>query len=188
MDRFKTDVIEALKLDYGKTVKDASVDEIYAAVAKAGINRLGHDYQKKALNADGKKAAYLSAEFLIGRLTYNNLLNMGLLGQFTELMYENGRDPGELEETEDPALGNGGLGRLAACFLDSGATLGYNLNGYGIRYRYGLFKQSIKNGFQTEEPDDWMKDGDPWSERCEEDKVKVKCLIESQSLDDLSMN
>ncbi|MBQ7635931.1 MAG: glycogen/starch/alpha-glucan phosphorylase [Lachnospiraceae bacterium] len=173
MENFKTNVVEALKLDYGKTVKDASVDEIYAAVAKAAVNRLGYDFPEKALNAGGKKAAYLSAEFLIGRLTYNNLLNMGLLGQFTELMYENGRDPGELEETEDPALGNGGLGRLAACFLDSGATLGYNLNGYGIRYKYGLFKQSFKDGFQTEEPDDWMKDGDPWSKRCEEDKVLV---------------
>ncbi len=173
MDNFKTNVTEALRLDYGKTVKNATVDELYAAVAKAAVNRLGHDFPEKALKASGKKAAYLSAEFLIGRLTYNNLLNMGLLGQYTELMYENGRDPGELEETEDPALGNGGLGRLAACFLDSGATLGYNLNGYGIRYKYGLFKQTIRDGFQAEEPDDWMKDGDPWSVRCEEDKVLV---------------
>ncbi|MCR5822875.1 MAG: glycogen/starch/alpha-glucan phosphorylase [Lachnospiraceae bacterium] len=173
MVNFKTNVTESLRLDHGKTVKNATVDELYAAVAKASVNRIGHDFAKKALKAEGKKASYLSAEFLIGRLTYNNLLNLGLLGQYTELMYENGRDPGELEETEDPALGNGGLGRLAACFLDSGATLGYNLNGYGIRYKYGLFKQTLKDGFQAEEPDDWMKDGDPWSERCEEDKVKV---------------
>ncbi len=173
MDNFKTNVTEALRLDHGKTVREATVDELYAAVAKAAVNRIGYDFSEKALNADGKKAAYLSAEFLIGRLTYNNLLNLGLLGQYTELMYENGRDPGELEETEDPALGNGGLGRLAACFLDSGATLGLNLNGYGIRYKYGLFKQTLKNGFQVEEPDDWMKDGDPWSVRREEEKVLV---------------
>ncbi len=173
MDNFKSNVTEILKLDHGKTVKNADVDELYAAVAKACVNRIGYDFSEKALNATGKKAAYLSAEFLIGRLTYNNLLNMGLLGQYTELMYENGRDPGELEETEDPALGNGGLGRLAACFLDSGATLGYNLNGYGIRYKYGLFKQTFKDGFQAEEPDDWMKDGDPWSLRREDEKVPV---------------
>ena len=173
MSDFKKNVEELLKLNFGKTVENATAKELYDAVAKASMVNVGTDFAEKALSAKGKKAAYLSAEFLIGRMTYNNLLNLGLLGKYTELMDAHRRDPGELEDIEDPALGNGGLGRLAACFLDSGATLGYNLNGYGIRYRYGLFKQTFKDGFQTEEPDDWTKDGDPWSIRCDKDKVLV---------------
>ncbi len=173
MEDFKTCVKEALKINYGKTVENATTRELYAAVAEASITGMGHDFAEKALYAPGKRVSYLSAEFLIGRLTYNNLLNLGLLGKYTELMDEAKRDPGELEELSDPALGNGGLGRLAACFLDSGATLSINLNGYGIRYRYGLFKQTIEDGFQAEAPDDWTADGDPWSVRCDADKVKV---------------
>lgn len=173
MKNFKANVCDYLKLNYGKNVADASISELYAAVAAAGIAEVGHDFTEKAKNAEGKKVAYLSAEYLIGRMTYNNLLNLGLLEKYTELMDEYKRNTRELEDIEDPATGNGGLGRLAACFLDSGATNGINLNGYGIRYRYGLFKQSFKDGFQMEEPDDWTKYGDPWSIRHEEDKVLV---------------
>ncbi|MCQ2537295.1 MAG: glycogen/starch/alpha-glucan phosphorylase [Lachnospiraceae bacterium] len=173
MKNFKANVCDYLKLNYDKTVATATTSELYSAVACAGIAEVGHDFTEKAKNADGKKVAYLSAEFLIGRMTYNNLLNLGLLEKYTELMDEYKRNTRELEDIDDPATGNGGLGRLAACFLDSGATNGINLNGYGIRYRYGLFKQSFKNGFQTEEPDDWTKFGDPWSIRHDEDKVLV---------------
>ena len=173
MSDFKKNVEELLKLNFGKTVENATAKELYDAVAKASMVNVGTDFAEKALSAKGKKAAYLSAEFLIGRMTYNNLLSLGLLGKYTELMDAHKRDTRELEDIEDPALGNGGLGRLAACFLDSGASQGYNLNGYGIRYRYGLFKQTFKDGFQNEVPDDWTKDGDPWSLRHDNDKVLV---------------
>ncbi len=173
MSDFKKNVEELLKLNFGKTVENATAKELYDAVAKASMVNVGTDFAEKALSAKGKKASYLSAEFLIGRMTYNNLLSLGLLGKYTELMDAHKRDTRELEDIEDPALGNGGLGRLAACFLDSGASQGYNLNGYGIRYRYGLFKQTFKDGFQNEVPDDWTKDGDPWSLRHESDKVLV---------------
>ena len=174
MGHFQKNVKDILALDYGKNMKEATTIELYHAVSKAAMKEIGLDFVQKAKEAEGKKACYLSAEFLVGRLVYNNLLSLGLLHQFGELMSENGRDMREFEEIEDAALGNGGLGRLAACFLDSGATIGVNLNGYGIRYKYGLFKQSIENGFQKEEPDDWTKAGDPWSVRTEQDKVLVQ--------------
>ncbi len=173
MGHFQKNVKEILALDFGKDMKEATTIELYHAVSKAAMAETGLDFVKKAKEAEGKKACYLSAEFLVGRLVYNNLLSLGLLHQFGELMSENQRDMREFEEIEDAALGNGGLGRLAACFLDSGATIGANLNGYGIRYKYGLFKQTIENGFQKEQPDDWTKAGDPWSVRTEEDKVLV---------------
>jgi len=173
MSNFQKDVKDILALDYGKNMQEATTIELYHAVSKAAMKETGLDFVTKAKEAEGKKACYLSAEFLVGRLVYNNLLSLGLLHQFGELMSENGRDMREFEEIEDAALGNGGLGRLAACFLDSGATIGANLNGYGIRYKYGLFKQTIENGFQKEQPDDWTKAGDPWSVRTEADKVLV---------------
>ena len=173
MGNFQKNVKDILALDYGRNMKEATTIELYQAVSKAAMKETGYDFVPKAKEAEGKKACYLSAEFLVGRLVYNNLLSLGLLHQFGELMSENGRDMREFEEIEDAALGNGGLGRLAACFLDSGATIGANLNGYGIRYKYGLFKQTIENGFQKEYPDDWTKAGDPWSVRTEEDKVLV---------------
>ena len=171
---FKQNVEEALWLDYGKTIKEAETIELYNAVSKAAMAVVGRDFGEKAKKAEGKKACYLSAEFLIGRMVYNNLLSLGLFNQFTELMTENGVDFRILEEIEDAALGNGGLGRLAACFLDSGATNGITLNGYGIRYKYGLFKQYFEDGFQKEMPDDWTRMGDPWSERREDDAVVVE--------------
>jgi starch phosphorylase len=169
-NNFKTNIETILDLDYCKKIKDATTEELYNAVSKAAMNSLGRDW---GLEAPGKKVCYLSAEFLIGRLIYSNLLNMGLLNQFVELMREHNLDIRIFEDIEDAALGNGGLGRLAACFLDSGATNGITLNGYGIRYKYGLFKQSFENGFQMEAPDDWQKPGDPWSVRKEAERIQV---------------
>jgi starch phosphorylase len=169
-NNFKSNVVTILDLDYGKTLKEASTIQLYNAVSKAAMKNLGKD---GGLDAPGKKVCYLSAEFLIGRLIYSNLYNMGLFNQFTELMSENNLDIRVFEDIEDAALGNGGLGRLAACFLDSGATIGITLNGYGIRYKYGLFKQYFEDGFQKEIPDDWQRFGDPWSVRKEEEKIRI---------------
>ncbi|MDR0818555.1 MAG: glycogen/starch/alpha-glucan family phosphorylase [Oscillospiraceae bacterium] len=116
---------------------------------------------------DGKRACYFSAEFLIGRVVTGNFYNLGKTDCLTNLS-------SELEDVEDVALGNGGLGRLAACFLDSAATKGYPLDGFGLRYHYGLFKQGFNDGFQTESPDDWLKYGDPWSIRREDEKLQIR--------------
>ncbi|MGF7142507.1 starch phosphorylase [Anaerotaenia torta] len=167
---FKNNIVTILDLDYGKTIKDANTTELYNAVSKAAVKSLGEDW---GLEAPDKKVCYLSAEFLIGRLVYSNLYNMGLFHQFSELMSENHIDLRIFEDIEDAALGNGGLGRLAACFLDSGATIGITLNGYGIRYRYGLFKQYFEDGFQKEMPDDWQRFGDPWSLRKEGERLRI---------------
>ncbi|MDE7394757.1 MAG: glycogen/starch/alpha-glucan family phosphorylase [Clostridiales bacterium] len=121
-----------------------------------------------------RNAYYLSMEFLIGRSFFNNLMELGVLDETRELLKEKGVDINVFEEIEDAALGNGGLGRLAACFLDSAAGLGLPLHGYGIRYKYGLFKQAIRNGFQVELPDDWQSFGDPWSIRKAHGKRKIK--------------
>ncbi|MCL1866732.1 MAG: glycogen/starch/alpha-glucan family phosphorylase, partial [Oscillospiraceae bacterium] len=122
----------------------------------------------------GKSACYLSAEFLIGRVIYANLFNLKLLEETRRILGNNGLDPNMFEQIDDCALGNGGLGRLAACFLDSAATHDIPLNGYGIRYRYGLFKQYFDKGFQNEIPDNWLDFGDPWSERKENEKVLIQ--------------
>ena len=132
---------------------------------------LGTDNAEKPAE---RNAYYLSMEFLIGRSFYNNLMELGVLEETKEILKEKGIDINVFEEIEDAALGNGGLGRLAACFLDSAAGLGLPLHGYGIRYKYGLFKQAVENGFQVELPDDWQRFGDPWSVRREKEKRTVK--------------
>ncbi|BCJ92464.1 alpha-1,4 glucan phosphorylase [Anaerocolumna cellulosilytica] len=169
-NHFKTNVIDLLKLDYGKSIKEATTMELYYAVSKAAMLSLEKEW---GLNRSNKKVCYFSAEFLVGRLIYSNLLNCGLFHPFAELMSEHNLDIRLFEDIDDAALGNGGLGRLAACFLDSGATVGITLNGYGIRYKYGLFKQYFEDGFQKETADDWQNFGDPWSVRREEEKVKI---------------
>ena len=153
MADFKKNVEQILDLDYGKTVKSANKYELYNAVSKAAMSTISG---RGGLDAEGKKVAYLSAEFLIGRLVYSNLLNLGLLNQFNELMTENGIDIRVFEDIEDAALGNGGLGRLAACFIDSIATLGLNGDGVGLNYHYGLFKQVFENNLQKETPNPWI--------------------------------
>lgn len=172
---YKNDIEKILELS-GKTVETASVKELYDAVSRAACV-----YADK--NCDNtekpKRAAYLSAEFLVGRLVYNNLMNLGLLEDTRKILAAEGRDIAMFEEIEDDALGNGGLGRLAACFLDSAATHDIPLDGYGIRYRYGLFKQRIENGFQKEYADDWMKCGDPWSVRREDEAILIEYADQS---------
>lgn len=151
-------------------VKNKDVQTLYNEISclamKCGLKAT----QKPAT----KNAYYLSMEFLIGRSFYNNLMELGVLEEAKEILAQKGIDINVFEEIEDAALGNGGLGRLAACFLDSAAGLGLPLQGYGIRYKYGLFKQAIKNGFQVELPDDWQKFGDPWSIRRENEKRLIK--------------
>lgn len=158
----------------GKSLEDATVRQRYNALCASIIANAAPAWEetaKKKINQ--KRACYFSAEFLMGRAIYNNLFALGQLDEVKEQWKAAGFDPTEWETEEDAALGNGGLGRLAACFLDSAATLNLPLDGYGIHYRFGLFKQVIKDGCQTEEPDDWTKWGDPWCIRREEDAVIV---------------
>lgn len=147
-----------------------SVYEVHNAVGEAIMEMYSEQWQKsREKHLSGRRAAYLSMEFLVGRAIQNNLLCLGIYDDVAEVLRNDfGFEMSEFEEIEDAALGNGGLGRLAACFLDSAATLNLPLDGYGIRYKYGLFKQSIVDGFQREEADDWSKNGDPWSERRDE--------------------
>ena len=168
---FQNDVIKCLELDSGKTLKTATTKELYNAVSKAAVAAA---YRGADKFTGTKRAAYLSAEFLIGRMIYSNLLNLGLLEDTKELLASEGIDIGIFEEVEDDALGNGGLGRLAACFIDSAATQNIPLDGYGIRYKYGLFKQYFENGFQKEKADDWQSYGDPWSIRRDDETVLIK--------------
>ena len=122
-----------------------------------------------------RKAYYISAEYLIGRLVYSNLYNLGILDEMKQLFAERGVDLAILEDVEDAALGNGGLGRLAACFLDSAASTNTPLSGYGLRYKFGLFKQRFdEKGNQVENADDWTRFGDPWSYRRYNHTVKIQ--------------
>lgn len=137
------------------------------------INQEWRDCKRKTRNQ--RKAYYFSAEFLIGRSLGNNLINLGIYDEVKELLDEVGIDFEAIENYEDDAaLGNGGLGRLAACFMDSAATQGLNLVGYGVRYREGIFKQKIEDGFQVERGDSWIKNGDGWSIRVDSDAKIVR--------------
>lgn len=174
-------VKESVKKQLEEKIKDKTrrmnltVYEIHDAVAETVMEDIKERWnESKERHDKGRKASYLSMEFLVGRAVYNNLLCTGLTETVEEALKEKGKTLNELEEIEDSALGNGGLGRLAACFLDSAATINVPLDGYGIRYKYGLFKQKIKNGYQIEEADNWTKHGDPWSIRAEADSVKIK--------------
>ncbi len=156
----------------GSDVASSDVKLRYNALSKAIMAELYADWEASRQN-EKRRCGYLSAEFLVGRTLFSNLLNLGILQDVRETLALQGVDINEFEEVEDAALGNGGLGRLAACFLDSAATQNIPLDGYGLRYRYGLFKQRFKDGFQEEEGDDWLAWGDPWSVRREEEKVRV---------------
>ncbi|MEG1849778.1 MAG: glycogen/starch/alpha-glucan family phosphorylase, partial [Oscillospiraceae bacterium] len=160
--------------DFHTTAAEATPAQLHAALAKAVLASVSPAWRKsQRLHENARRACYFSAEFLVGRAVYNNLLCLGMTGEAEQLLAARGVDLGVLEEIEDAALGNGGLGRLAACFLDSAATMNLPLDGYGIRYRYGLFRQTIENGFQREQVDDWTRQGDPWSLRCESEAVPV---------------
>ena len=158
-----------------KDIKSASPQQLHDALGKTVMEMFaGRWSNARQEHLSKRRAAYLSMEFLVGRAVYNNLLVLDIYDEVDAAFKELGLDLADLEEIEDAALGNGGLGRLAACFLDSAAALGLPLDGYGIRYKYGLFKQSIVDGFQREEIDDWTKYGDPWSVRCDEDTVLIE--------------
>ena len=164
-----------LKSDYHTTPKDAKPEQLHMAVSKAIMAEIADRWQNSLeKHRKQRRAYYFSAEFLMGRMIYNNLMCLGMTKEVGELLEEAGASLEEFEDVEDCALGNGGLGRLAACFLDSAATLDLPLEGYGIRYKYGLFKQKIRGGFQTETADDWTRYGDPWSLRREDEKVSVR--------------
>lgn len=164
-----------LKQNYKTSIEKATVSQLHIAIAKTVTAKIAENHEK-SVNAhlNARRACYFSMEFLVGRAVYNNLLCTGLTNTVEEILSAHGRNLGELEEIEDEALGNGGLGRLAACFLDSAATHNLPLDGYGIRYKYGLFKQKIENGFQKEYADDWTRFSDPWSRICENDSVTVE--------------
>ena len=155
--------------------KNATVQQIHNALGETLMELFADDWQKsRERHLCSRRACYFSMEFLVGRAIFNNLLCLGIYDEVSEIFEECGISLNSLEEIEDAALGNGGLGRLAACFLDSAATLNLPLDGYGIRYKYGLFKQKIENGFQKEDIDDWTKYGDCWSTRCDKDAVEIK--------------
>ena len=162
------------RTSHGKDLSEANAWQLHDALSSSVMEAIGQSWMKHSGEKDrGRKAAYLSAEFLVGRAVQNNLLNLGISEKLQKELSKKGTDLNILEDVEDAALGNGGLGRLAACFMESGATMGLPLDGYGIRYRYGLFRQKLEDGFQKEEADDWAKHGDPWSVRRDEDTVRV---------------
>ena len=177
-ETFKNDVKENVRTLYRKEIEEANPQQIFQAVSYAVKEAIVDDWlatQKTYEKEDPKTVYYMSMEFLMGRALGNNLINMTAYKEVKEALDEMGIDLNVVEDQEpDAALGNGGLGRLAACFLDSLSTLGYSAYGCGIRYKYGMFKQAIENGYQVEKPDDWLKDGNPFEIKRPEYAVEVK--------------
>ena len=165
-----------LKYTYDVSLQEATPQELHEALGQAVMMSIADNWSNsKRARLHERKAYYISAEYLIGRLVYSNLYNLGILDEMKQLFASQGVDLAVLEDIEDAALGNGGLGRLAACFLDSAASTNIPLSGYGLRYKYGLFKQSFDaEGSQKEAADDWSKYGDPWSYRRYNHTVKIK--------------
>ncbi|MBB6063123.1 starch phosphorylase [Thermosipho japonicus] len=189
----KENFIDHLNLTLGKDFKNATMWDKFFALSLVVKDRVLERWlktQKKYYESnDVKRVYYLSIEFLMGRLLYNNILNLKIDKEIKKAMDEIGLSLDELSEIEpDAGLGNGGLGRLAACFLDSIATLSYPGYGYGIRYEYGIFKQLIKDGFQVEVPDDWLKNGNPWEIERKDRAVKVKFFGRTESYKDKEGN
>ena len=177
-EAFKKEVVNNVKALYRKTIDEATQQQVFQAVSYAIKDTIidqwiatHKEYEKK----NAKTVYYLSMEFLMGRALGNNLINLTYYKEVKEVLDELGFDLNVIEDQEpDAALGNGGLGRLAACFLDSLATLGYPAYGCGIRYRYGMFRQEIQDGYQIEKPDDWLRDGNPFEVRRSEYACEVK--------------
>ena len=177
-EAFKKDVVYNVKSLYRKTIDEATPQQVYQAVSLAVkdmiIDRWIATHREYDKN-DAKIVYYMSMEFLTGRFLGNNIINLCESKDVADALKELGFDLNAIEDQErDPALGNGGLGRLAACFLDSLATLGYPAYGCGIRYRYGMFKQQIRDGYQIEVPDEWLRDGYPFEIRRAEYATEVK--------------
>ncbi len=177
-EEFKKSVRDNVKMLYRKTLEEASQEQVFQAVSLAVKDVIIDNWlltQKQYEKDDPKIVYYMSMEFLMGRALGNNLINLCAYDEVREALDELGFDLNVIEDQEpDPALGNGGLGRLAACFLDSLSTLGYCAYGCGIRYHYGLFKQKIENGYQVEVPDNWLENGYPFEMRRPEYAKEVK--------------
>ena len=177
-ETFKKNVIYNVKSQFRKTIDEATPNQVFQAVAYAVKDVIIDEWiatHKEYEKQDVKTLYYLSMEFLMGRALGNNIINIMAKDEIKQALDDLGYDLNLIEDQEpDAALGNGGLGRLAACFLDSLATLGYPAYGCGIRYRYGMFKQKIENGYQVEVPDEWLKDGNPFEVRRAEYATEVK--------------
>lgn len=162
------------KSKYGKSLAELNGNQLHFSISRAVMAYIQNNWKISEIKREeNRRAYYFSAEFLVGRMVYNNLFCLGILEDVEKELKKFKLSINSFEESEDSALGNGGLGRLAACFLDSAATIGFPLDGYGIRYKYGLFRQKIENGFQVEEADDWDTFGDPWTIRDDENTVTV---------------
>ena len=173
-ENFMADFHNQLIKKYNIAPCDAKPWQIHDVLGNIIMDMISENWKNsRHAHLTTRRACYLSMEFLVGRAVFNNLLCLGIYDEVQNALEEYGVSLSSLEEIEDAALGNGGLGRLAACFLDSAASLDLPLDGYGIRYKYGLFKQSIVDGFQHEEADNWTKYGDAWSERCEGESVRI---------------
>ena len=170
---FLDGVERVLHAEYACDIKTAGKFELYNAVSRAVMEEIFTDWNNEK-NSPRRRCGYFSAEFLMGRAIYSNLMNLGILDEVGAALASVGEDVKQFEEVEDAALGNGGLGRLAACYLESAASKDIALDGYGIRYRYGLFRQTFVDGYQHEEGDDWLRWGDPWSVRVDRDAVLVR--------------
>lgn len=175
-DYFRQEIADNIKTETGKMLSNATMWDYWQGLSRSVIGIIAENWDKTQSSYEkGKQAYYMSLEYLEGRSLLNNLVNLGLYDSAKEAMASLGVDLTELLEQEtDPGLGNGGLGRLAACFLDSCATLNLPVTGYGILYRFGLFKQTFENGFQKEYPDSWMEHGYPFIVPRYEDKVVVR--------------
>ena len=177
-ETFKKNVIYNVKSQFRKTIDEATPAQVFQAVSYAVKDVIIDEWiatHKEYEKQDAKTLYYMSMEFLMGRALGNNIINIMAQKEIKEALDELGFDLNLIEDQEpDAALGNGGLGRLAACFLDSLATLGYPAYGCGIRYRYGMFKQKIENGYQVEVPDEWLKDGNPFEVRRAEYATEIK--------------
>lgn len=166
---------EELRSEYLVELSEATAPQLHRALSNAVMYAVSDDWRRsRRAHEQTRRAYYLSAEYLTGRMVYNDLYALGLLDEVTRLLKLRGVDIAVMEDIEDCGLGNGGLGRLAACFLDSAATHDLPLDGYGLRYKFGLFKQDFRNGFQMELADNWQRQGDPWSRRRDDKSVIVE--------------
>ena len=177
-EQFKANLTGRLRRQYGKDISQASKHDLFDAVSASALEIIMPNWMETRREYEAKPTKqlyYLSAEFLMGRALSNNLINAGIDKQVKEVLKGMNIDYDIIEDEEpDAGLGNGGLGRLAACFLDSLATLQYPGNGYGIRYEYGMFEQHIINGEQVEFPDNWLRHRDPWEVKRSDLAVTVR--------------
>ena len=164
-----------LKYTYDVSLQEATPQELHEALGEAVMMAISDNWNtSKRTRMQQRKAYYISAEYLIGRLVYSNLYNLGILDEMKQLFAARGVDLAVLEDIEDAALGNGGLGRLAACFLDGLASQGYSAMGYSLRYEYGIFSQKLVEGWQTELPDFWLPGGRVWLQEVPESSVTIR--------------